>query len=67
MARLQVKNGAQILDVNMDDGMLDGEVAMTKFCNLLTSEPEIARVPICVDSSDFDVLLAGLKNLQVSE
>jgi 5-methyltetrahydrofolate--homocysteine methyltransferase len=60
----QVRGGANILDVNMDEGMLDGERAMTTFLNLLASEPEIARLPIMVDSSRFSVIEAGLKCLQ---
>jgi 5-methyltetrahydrofolate--homocysteine methyltransferase len=61
VAKLQVENGAQILDINMDEGMLDGVAAMTKFCNLISSEPDIAKVPLCIDSSDFAVIEAGLK------
>ena len=60
----QVKGGAQILDVNMDEGMLDSEEEMTTFLNLIASEPEIARIPIMVDSSKWSVILAGLKTLQ---
>ncbi|XP_030124101.1 methionine synthase isoform X7 [Taeniopygia guttata] len=56
--------GAQILDINMDDGMLDGPTAMTKFCNLISSEPDIAKVPLCIDSSNFSVIEAGLKCCQ---
>ena len=55
IAKLQVENGAQVLDINMDEGMLDGVAAMTKFCNLIASEPDIAKVPLCIDSSDFKV------------
>ena len=58
---LQVENGAQVLDINMDEGMLDGVSAMTKFCNLISSEPDISKVPLCIDSSDFAVIEAGLK------
>ena len=65
MAKAQVENGAQILDINMDEGMIDGVSAMTKFCNLIASEPDIAKVPLCLDSSDFSVLVAGLKCSQV--
>ena len=65
MAKLQVESGAQILDINMDEGMLDGVRAMTHFCNLIASEPDIARVPLCIDSSDFAVVQAGLKCAQV--
>lgn len=64
VARQQVENGAQILDINMDEGMLDAEAAMVKFLHLLASEPDIARLPIMVDSSKFSVLHAGLKCLQ---
>ncbi|MEM7516694.1 MAG: dihydropteroate synthase, partial [Planctomycetota bacterium] len=60
----QVRGGANILDVNMDEGMLDSEAAMTRFLNLIASEPEIARIPIMVDSSKWTVLEAGLKCLQ---
>lgn len=63
-ARTQVDDGAQILDINMDDGLLNSEEEMTHFLNLLGSEPEIARVPIMVDSSDWNVIRAGLKCLQ---
>jgi 5-methyltetrahydrofolate--homocysteine methyltransferase len=64
VARQQVENGAQIIDVNMDEGLLDGPEAMTTFLNLIASEPDIARVPVMVDSSRWDVLEAGLKCLQ---
>jgi 5-methyltetrahydrofolate--homocysteine methyltransferase len=64
VARQQVENGAQIIDVNMDEGLLDGPQAMTTFLNLIASEPDIARVPVMVDSSRWDVLEAGLKCLQ---
>jgi 5-methyltetrahydrofolate--homocysteine methyltransferase len=64
IARQQVENGANILDVNMDEGMLDSEQAMTTFLNLIASEPEIARVPIMIDSSRWSVLEAGLKCVQ---
>lgn len=60
----QVRGGAQILDVNLDEGMLDSEHEMTTFLNLIASEPEIARIPIMVDSSKWSVILAGLKTLQ---
>jgi 5-methyltetrahydrofolate--homocysteine methyltransferase len=63
-ARKQVENGAQILDINMDEGLIDAEKEMTIFLNLLASEPDIARVPIMLDSSKWDVILAGLKCLQ---
>ena len=64
VARDQVENGAQILDINMDEGMLDSEGAMVKFLNLLASEPDISRVPIMVDSSKWNVIEAGLKCIQ---
>ena len=60
----QVRGGAQVIDVNMDEGMLDSEAAMVKFLNLMASEPEIARVPVMVDSSKWHVIEAGLKCLQ---
>lgn len=64
VARSQVENGANILDVNFDEGMIDGPKAMTRFLNLLAAEPDVARVPIMVDSSKWSVLEAGLKCLQ---
>ena len=64
VARHQVENGAQIIDVNMDEGMLDGAAAMTKFLNYIMTEPEIARVPVMVDSSKWSVIEAGLKCIQ---
>jgi 5-methyltetrahydrofolate--homocysteine methyltransferase len=64
IARDQVENGAQIIDVNMDEGLLDSEQAMTTFLNLVAAEPEIARVPVMVDSSKFHVMEAGLKCIQ---
>ncbi|HLH50872.1 MAG TPA: homocysteine S-methyltransferase family protein, partial [Roseiarcus sp.] len=64
VARDQVTNGAQILDVNMDDSLLDSEKAMTTFLNLMASEPDIARVPVMIDSSKFSVIEAGLKCVQ---
>lgn len=64
IARAQVENGAQVIDVNMDEGLLDGKTAMTKFLNYIASEPDIARVPIMVDSSNFEIVLAGLKCAQ---
>ncbi|KPQ05765.1 MAG: B12-dependent methionine synthase MetHb, partial [Algoriphagus marincola HL-49] len=60
----QVRGGAQILDVCMDEGMLDGEAAMVKFLNLIASEPEISRIPIMIDSSKWSIILAGLKCVQ---
>ena len=64
IARQQVESGAQILDVNMDDGMLDSEAAMVRFLNLIAAEPDIARVPVMIDSSKWSVIEAGLKCLQ---
>jgi 5-methyltetrahydrofolate--homocysteine methyltransferase len=64
VARQQVESGAQILDVNMDDAMLDGVTAMTNFINLLQSEPDIARIPIMIDSSKFEIIQAGLQCVQ---
>jgi 5-methyltetrahydrofolate--homocysteine methyltransferase len=64
VARDQVENGAQIIDVNMDEGLLDSEAAMVTFLNLVAAEPDIARVPVMVDSSKFNVIEAGLKCLQ---
>jgi 5-methyltetrahydrofolate--homocysteine methyltransferase len=64
IAREQVDTGAQVIDINMDEGMIDGVQAMTKFCNLLMAEPDIARVPFMVDSSKWEVIEAGLKCLQ---
>lgn len=64
VARQQVESGAQILDVNMDDALLDGVQAMTTFLNMLQSEPDIARIPIMIDSSKFEIIEAGLKCVQ---
>ncbi|QIE41734.1 methionine synthase [Rhodobacteraceae bacterium SC52] len=64
VARDQVENGAQIIDVNMDEGLLDSTYAMTTFLNLIASEPDISRVPIMIDSSKFEVIEAGLKCVQ---
>src|ERR671921_48454 len=64
VARQQVESGAQILDVNMDDALLDGEKAMKTFLNLLQAEPDIARIPIMIDSSKFSIIEAGLKCVQ---
>ena len=64
VARHQVDGGAQILDVNMDEGMLDGVFAMTKFLNLIASEPDISRIPIMIDSSKWEIIEAGLKVVQ---
>ncbi len=64
VARTQVEEGAQIIDINMDEGMLDAKEAMVTFCNLIASEPDISRVPIMVDSSKWDVIEAGLRCIQ---
>ena len=64
VARQQVENGAQVIDVNMDEGMLDGVVAMRTFLNLIAAEPDIARVPVMIDSSKWEVIEAGLKCVQ---
>jgi 5-methyltetrahydrofolate--homocysteine methyltransferase len=64
IARNQVEGGAQIIDVNMDEGMLDGVFAMTKFLNLIAAEPDIARVPVMIDSSKWEIIEAGLKVVQ---
>src|SRR5690625_305429 len=64
VARSQVENGAQIIDVNMDEGLLDSEEAMKTFLNLIASEPDISRVPIMIDSSKWSVIETGLKCIQ---
>src|SRR6201992_2491517 len=64
VARQQVESGAQVLDINMDDALLDGVLAMTTFVNLLQAEPDIARIPIMLDSSKFAIIEAGLKCIQ---
>src|SRR5690348_11318970 len=64
VARQQVESGAQVLDVNMDDALVDGVQAMTTFLNLLQSEPDIAKIPVMVDSSKFSIIEAGLKCVQ---
>ena len=64
VARQQVENGAQVIDINMDEAMLDSKAAMVRFLNLIASEPDIARVPIMVDSSKWDVIEAGLRCIQ---
>ena len=64
VARQQVENGAQVIDINMDEAMLDSQAAMVKFVNLLASEPDISRVPLMIDSSKWDVIEAGLKCVQ---
>ena len=64
IARDQVENGAQIIDVNMDEGLLDSKRAMITFLNLIAAEPDIARVPVMIDSSKFAVIEAGLECVQ---
>lgn len=64
IARKQVEDGALVIDVNMDDGLLDAREEMTTFLNLVMSEPDIARVPVMIDSSKWEVIEAGLKCLQ---
>ena len=64
VAKEQVDGGAQILDVNMDEGMIDGKAAMVKFLNLIASEPDIARIPVMIDSSKWEIIEAGLKCIQ---
>jgi len=64
VAKEQVEMGAQVLDVNMDEGMLDGKSAMTRFLNLVATEPDVCKVPVCIDSSKFEVVEAGLKCVQ---
>jgi len=64
VARQQVENGAQVIDINMDEAMLDSQAAMVRFLNLIASEPDIARVPIMIDSSKWDVIEAGLRCVQ---
>jgi len=64
VARVQVENGAQIIDINMDEAMLDSEAAMVRFLNLIASEPDISRVPVMIDSSKWEVIEAGLKCIQ---
>ena len=64
VARDQVEGGAQILDVNMDEGMIDGKEAMVKFLNLIAAEPDIARIPVMIDSSKWEIIEAGLKCIQ---
>jgi 5-methyltetrahydrofolate--homocysteine methyltransferase len=64
VARQQVENGAQIIDINMDEGMLDSEAAMVRFLNLIAAEPDISRVPVMIDSSKWSVIEAGLKCVQ---
>jgi len=64
VARQQVENGAQVIDINMDEGMLDGKEAMVKFLNLIAAEPDISRVPVMIDSSKWEIIEAGLKAIQ---
>jgi 5-methyltetrahydrofolate--homocysteine methyltransferase len=64
VARDQVENGAQIIDINMDDGLIDGKYAMVKFLNLIAAEPDISRVPIMIDSSKWEIIEAGLQVVQ---
>src|SRR5215216_8200611 len=64
VARQQVENGAQVIDINMDEAMLDSKAAMVRFLNLVAGEPEIARVPIMIDSSKWEVIEAGLQCIQ---
>mgnify|MGYP000082510774 CR=1 FL=1 len=64
VARQQVENGAQVIDINMDDGMLDGKEAMVNFLNLIAAEPDISKVPVMLDSSKWEIIEAGLKCLQ---
>ena len=64
VARQQVEAGAQVIDINMDEGLLDSKRAMTTFLNLIAAEPDIARVPIMIDSSKFEIIEAGLKCVQ---
>ena len=64
VARQQVENGAQIIDVNMDEAMLDSKAAMVRFLNLMASEPDISRVPVMIDSSKWEVIEAGLRCVQ---
>ena len=60
----QVEGGAQVLDINMDEGMIDGKEAMIKFLNLLAAEPDISKIPIMIDSSKWEIIEAGLKRIQ---
>src|SRR5436305_5169668 len=64
VARQQVESGAQVIDVNMDDALLDGVKVMTTFLNLMQSEPDIAKIPVMIDSSKFEIIEAGLKCVQ---
>ena len=64
IARHQVEGGAQIIDINMDDGLIDGKEAMVRFLNLIAAEPDICRVPIMIDSSKWEIIEAGLQVVQ---
>src|SRR5690554_2268557 len=64
IARQQVEDGAQVIDINMDEGLLDGVQEMTNFLNMIASDPDVSRVPIMIDSSDWEVIEAGLKCVQ---
>ena len=64
VARQQVENGAQVIDINMDEGMLESKEAMVRFLNLIGSEPDICRVPVMIDSSKWNIIEAGLKCVQ---
>ncbi len=64
VAKQQVEHGAQLIDINMDEGMLDAAAAMTHFLNYIASEPDICKVPIMIDSSDWQVIEAGLRCIQ---
>ena len=64
IARQQVENGAQIIDINMDEAMLDSKAAMVRFLNMIASEPDISKVPVMIDSSKWEVIEAGLKCVQ---
>jgi 5-methyltetrahydrofolate--homocysteine methyltransferase len=64
IARKQVEDGAMVIDINMDDGLLDSKKEMVKFLNLIGSDPDIATVPVMIDSSNWDVIIAGLKCMQ---
>ena len=64
VAREQVEGGAQIIDINMDEGMIDGKESMVKFLNLIAAEPDISRVPIMIDSSKWEIIEAGLQCIQ---
>ena len=64
VAREQVEGGAQIIDINMDEGMIDGKEAMVRFLNLIAAEPDIARVPVMIDSSKWEIIEAGLQCVQ---